>query len=106
MSGLRTFFSEQKLNLQPTRTIPKTIPLNTKLIQQSQVQVGEWCMCFELQVTSAFQHAVGVATEQEGQGVEVVLVGVAHAAAVEDEGVVEEGAVAVGGGGHFVEQAF
>src|SRR5262245_40712298 len=73
-------------------------------IEQSEVEVSQVRSFFELDMPAALQASCSAARYQDRQVFMIVEAGVAHAAAVQVDRVIEERPVAVGRGFHFLEE--
>ena len=77
--------------------------VDTNAVEQREVEVGEWRHFIELDVAIAL-YACGAATSDEDREVAVIVfVEIPHAAAVQVERVIQEGAVSVGRGIQFLQ---
>src|SRR5271156_6148841 len=81
--------------IQGPGTVPERLLMNARLIQQRQQQVGHRRVIGEPEVTVAFERARPSAQHQVGQREVVMCVAVAHVAAVQQNGVIEQRPVPV-----------
>src|SRR5262249_36103534 len=70
--------------------IAETLLANSELIEQRQKQVRHRCMRREHQVPAALQRSRGAARDQHRQWIVIVLIPIAHAAAVQHDGMIEQ----------------
>ena len=61
-------------------------------------------MVCNLQVSTTFKHATGTAYQQNRQRIKIVLIGITHAAAIQDHGMVEQAAIAIRCGRQLVKE--
>src|SRR5437868_6938163 len=84
--------------------VPERIQMNANVIQQREVEVGEGCSLLVLNMPSPLQAGSGAAGDQDRKVVVIVKAGITHAAAVHVDRVIEQRAVTVRSGLHFLEE--
>jgi hypothetical protein len=77
------------LDFQLARTVSKTVLMDAELIQHAQQQVRHWRMRRRHDVTVTLELARGASQQDDGQWIMIMLVSVAHAAAVEKQRVIQ-----------------
>src|SRR5882672_2040204 len=78
------------------RRIAQRLKLHSSLIEHRQQEIRHRRVIFIFQVASAFQAALASADQQIRQWEVVMRVAIAHVAAIEQHGVIEQRAIAVG----------
>src|SRR5207248_2414602 len=77
--------------------VPKALPLEARLVQQREVQIGNRRAFGQLDLPSAALERAGAAADQDGrQRIIAVQVAVGHVGAVEQHGVIQQRSFAVG----------
>src|SRR3984957_8274454 len=81
--------------------VPEALRLQTRLVQQREVQIGNRRAFGQLDLPSTLERAGGAADQESRQRIIAVQVAVGHVGAVEQHGVIQERAFSVGCGGEF-----
>src|SRR5580658_4834807 len=76
-------------DLQLTGTVAKLVLINADLVEHTQKQIGHRRMLRELEVPAALQFARCATSQHDRQRIVIVLIRVAHAAAVKDHRMVQ-----------------
>ena len=78
------------------RAVAEAVLMDAQFVEQRQHQVRHGRVRRKRQVAAAFQLAGSAARHHDGQRIVIVLIAVAHAAAVEDGRMIQQIAVAIG----------
>src|ERR1700730_8415455 len=81
--------------------VPEALHLQTRLVQQREVQIGNRRAFGQLDLPSSLERAGAAADQDVRQRIITVQVAVGHVGAVEQHGVIQQRAFAVGCGGEF-----
>src|SRR5882757_2460546 len=81
--------------------VPEALHLQTRLVQQREVQIGNRRAFGQLDLPSPLERAGAAADQDVRQRIIAVQVAVGHVGAVEQHGVIQQRAFAVGGGGEL-----
>src|SRR5438093_4944782 len=84
--------------------IGEFVQVHADLVEQSQVEIGQWCRLREFNLAPAFHASRRSTGDKDRQVTVVVHVGIAYAAAVKVKRMVEQGAVAFGRGFQFLQE--
>ena len=84
--------------------VAEFLDLHSRFIEEGEVEIGEWGGFVKADVAAAFHRSGGATGDDDGEVLVVVDVGVSHAAAIHDEGVIQQGAFTIGGGFHFLQE--
>src|SRR5262245_24435139 len=84
--------------------VHERIQMNADAIEQRKVNVGKRSSLLVPNVTTTLQAGSGATRDEDRQVVMIVKAGIAHAAAVQVDGVIEERAITIGSSLHSLEK--
>ena len=87
-------YSETELNFQPSGTVAEGVFMDSQLVEHAEQQVRHWRMHGSDDVPIPLQLAAGAAQQNQRQRIVIMLISVAHAAAVKNHRMVQHRSVA------------